>query len=44
MRAAEYALLLVVVVVLTYLCITPIANRTSDLFNKQVVVLEGAGR
>lgn len=41
MRTAEYMLLLVVVVVMTYLVITPIANRTSDLFNKQVAILEG---
>lgn len=44
MRAAEYALLLVVVVVMAYLIMTPIVDQTVVLFNEQVAVLDGAGQ
>lgn len=40
MRSAEYALLLIVVLVVAYLVVTPIAAETADRMNEMATLIE----
>lgn len=39
-KSAEYALLTIIVLVVTYLVITPIANKTAQQFNKTAELIQ----